>query len=636
MSRTPALLLLALFAGPAGAEPAFERTEQREACATTDALRRPFFGDVHIHTALSLDASTQDTRNRPHDAYRFARGEPLGIQPYGMDARPLRNVRLARPLDFAAVTDHAEFFGEVETCLDAERPGYRSPTCVLYRWLPRFAFFVMSGDYMSAPDAKRYAFCGPDGARCREAARSPWQEVQAAAEAFYDRTPACRFTTFVGYEYTLSPDSANLHRNVLFRNAVVPALPTSAIDAPTPEALWRALREQCLEGLPGCDVLAIPHNSNLSAGTMFQLVRSDGVPFDADYAATRAKLEPLVEIVQHKGDSECLPGETNDELCSFEKLSFDRFGGKFRDDMRFTPAPTNFVRRALRQGLAVESVIGVNPFKFGIVGGTDTHIGAGGLVDEAGHPGHGGAIEIRDLDPKVALPDDIEFNPGGLAVMWAEENSRDALFAAMRRREVYGTSGPRLVVRFFGGWGFAPSTCEGDGPAAQGYANGVPMGGVLPPAPAGRQPMKPTFAVSALKDAGTKDRPGTQLQRIQIVKGWLSGEDTREAVYDVAGDPKTGASVDLATCTAKGTGFDSLCTTWTDPDFDPKVPAFYYARVVENPSCRWQTFACNAANVRCGNPEAVPPGLAPCCDPAIPKTIQERAWTSPIWYDPPR
>src|SRR5262249_34583238 len=289
------------------------------------------------------------------------------------------------------------------------------------------------------------AFCGPEGRNCLDAARGPWQEVRDAAEEAYDRTSACRFTSFVAYEWSFTPGTMNLHRNVIFRNAVVPDLPVSSLDATSPEALWSQLHRVCLDAGTGCDVLAIPHNSNLSAGRMFR-VESD---VDRDAAARRAAMEPLVEIIQHKGDSECLTGlDTTDEQCGFEKLSYDRFGGKYRPEMRFAPQHGSFVREALGTGLATAARIGANPFHVGFIGSTDTHTAAAGLVDEQGHPGHGGASgALRHEGP--VLPDDVEYNPGGLAVLWAEENSRDALFAAMRRRETYATSGPRMVVRVF-------------------------------------------------------------------------------------------------------------------------------------------------------------------------------------------
>jgi hypothetical protein len=230
------------------------------------------------------------------------------------------------------------------------------------------------------------------------------------------------------------------------------------------------------------------------------------------------------------------------------------------------------------------------------------------------------------------MPDAIELNPGGLAVVWAEENSRDAIFEAMRRREAYGTSGPRMIVRFFGGWSYPPDLCGSSAFVERGYGDGVPMGGDLPVPP--RTAAAPTFAVWALQDPGTADAAAAPLQRVQIVKLWVAGGAVRERVHDVAGDPNNGAAVDVRTCARRGTGFDSLCTVWGDPDFDRSAPALYYARVLENPSCRWSTYVCNAQGVDCTHPESVSAELTPCCDPAYPRTIQERAWTSPIWYTP--
>jgi hypothetical protein len=621
-----ALPLVLLLAGAAGG---FEHTERREPCAATDPLRRPLFGDLHVHTALSLDASTQDTRNRPRDAYRFARGEPLGIQPYDDAGRPQRTVRLGRPLDFAAVTDHAETFGEVRICQTPGMPGHGSSICRLYRWLPRMAFYVMNGDTIGAEEPIRYAFCGEGGRHCLDAARGPWDEVREAAESAYDRTSACGFTSFVAYEWSLSPMSVNLHRNVIFRNDAVPAVPTSSLDARTPAALWERLRADCLDAGIGCDVLAIPHNSNLSAGRMFRV--EDAAP-DVDAARRRAAMEPLVEIMQHKGDSECLTGlDTTDEQCGFEKLPYDRFGGKYRPEMRFAPSRGSFVREAIANGLAIGARLGANPFHVGFVGSTDTHIATPGLVDEEGHPGHGGAsAALRHEGP--VLPDDIEYNPGGLAVVWAEENSRDAIFAALRRRETYATSGPRIVVRVFGGWALPPDLCDGGDFAARGDAAGVPMGGDLPP-PAGAAP---SLAISALRDVGTTAHPGAGLERVQVVKVWFDGSETHEAVVDVAGEAGSGGVADPATCAPTGRGADALCTVWTDPRFDARHPAAYYVRVLAAPTCRWNAWVCNAARIDCARQETVPATLASCCDDAVPKTIQERAWTSPIWYVPTR
>jgi hypothetical protein len=623
-----------LTAGAPVAEPAFVRTEQREPCDHYDPLRRPYFGDLHVHTALSLDASTQGTRNRPTDAYRFARGEPVGLQPFDAQDKPRRTLRLDRALDFAAVTDHAEFFGELDVCSTPGAPGHDSPTCMIYRRWPRLAFYLINGLTSGDPkQIRRFNFCGESGADCLTAARTPWREVQDAAEGAYDRTSACTFTTFVGYEWTGGPDTNNLHRNVLFRNDAVPRLPISYIDEPSAEGLWRRIDGECRRSVERCDAVIIPHNSNLSGGLMFQTVKEDGSPLDAAYAQARVAAEPLAEIFQHKGDSECrLGGSPDDELCGFEKLPYDNFGGKYSRWMRREPGPSNYLRNVLGAGLLVEERLGVNPFKLGLVAGTDTHLGTPGAVGENGHPGHGGAGAPASDDVPVGLPDDVEFNAGGLAVLYAEENSRDALFAAMRRREAYGTSGPRIGVRFFAGFDLPDGLCADPDLVAKGYALGVPMGGDLPPRTAGST--APAFVVRAERDAGTAQRPGTPLQRVQIVKGWIDGGAIRERVVDVAGDAANGASVDTATCKISGPGADSLCTVWRDPDFDPAQRAFYYARVLENPTCRWSTWACNAAGVRCDEPSTVSDGFEGCCDERYPKTVQERAWTSPIWYAP--
>lgn len=608
--------------------PAAARGEGR--CARYDPLRAPYFGDIHVHTALSLDASTQGTRALPADAYRFARGEPLGVQPYDAEGRPTRTLRLDRPLDFAAVTDHAELFGELTICHSPDLPGYDSLPCLIQRRFPRLAFFIANSQATNSPAPHRFSFCGPDGARCREAARTPWRVIREAAAAYQDETDACRFTTFVAYEWTGAPGSNNLHRNVIFRNATVPELPISYVEEPRLDRFLARLRRDCPETLPGCDALTIPHNSNLSNGLMFQTVEADGRPLTRETAALRREWEPLVEIMQHKGQSECRLGpETNDELCGYELLPYQNFQAHYLP-WTATPAPeSSFVRWALKTGLAERQRLGVNPFQYGFIAGTDTHVGAAGGVRPDTFLGHGGAGAPPDA-PGAGLPDDIELNPGGLAVLWAEENSREALFAAMRRRETYGTSGPRITLRFFGGWGYPGDLCGRPDFVARGYATGVPMGGELPPSPV-RPPGAPTFALWALRDPAGE--PRAPLQRVQIVKGWIAGGTTHEQVFEVAGRD-TGASADPATCATRGDGFDELCTVWRDPAFDAAQPAFYYARVLQNPTCRWSAYACNARGVRCADPTSVPPALAPCCDPTYPKVIQERAWSSPIWYAP--
>ncbi len=621
-----ACFALSLIAATAAAQAApFERTEQRQACADYDPLRRPFFGDLHVHTALSFDAATQDTRNRPADAYRFARGERVGLQPYDDNGKPLRSAQIDRPLDFAAVTDHSELLGEVRICLTPGMEGYDSLACIAYRKWPRLGFILFGGDVLAADAPQRLGFCGDGAALCLDAALGPWDEIREAAEAAYDRSSACRFTSFVGYEWTGAPDTRNLHRNVIFRNAAVPSLPVSYIDAPYPSQLWEGLEAACRSSVTGCDFLAIPHNPNISGGLMFLDHERDRPAFGRDYADRRRRDEPIVEIMQHKGESECKTGVgTSDELCGFEKLPYDRFGGQFDPRQVQPPTRTNFVRNGLGDGLLLEGKLGVNPFQFGLIGSTDTHLGIPGAVAEDRHQGHGGAGPIRGDGRPIGLPDNIEFNPGGLAVVWAEENSRDALFAAMRRRETYATSGPRISVRFFGGWQLADDLCSGE-LARAGYAGGVPMGGELPALPSSAAPR---FATLAMRDSA-----GAPLQRIQIVKGWQAGDSIEEAVYDVAGTPGLG-SVDTATCKISGEGHDTLCVVWTDPDFDPSARAYYYARVLEAPTCRWSTHICNEQGVRCDDPSTIPDNGAGCCDDRYPKVIQERAWTSPVWYKP--
>ncbi|MDJ0852461.1 MAG: DUF3604 domain-containing protein [Myxococcota bacterium] len=597
-----------------------------EPCPDREPRRRAFFGDLHVHTGYSLDASTQDTRTTPAEAYRFARGERLGIQPFDADGRALRSVRLERPLDFAAVTDHAELLGEWNICNHEGLPGHDSLVCRVYRTLPRVAFFWMNG---VASYGSRHDFCGDDGSVCREAARGPWDDIRAAAADANDR---CRFTSFVAYEWTGAAGlGSNLHRNVVFANAAVPALPISFVETLAPPKLWEELQRECSEAGTGCDVVVIPHNSNLGGGLMFRTERENGTPIDASEARGRAEFETLVEVMQHKGDSECHPGLGNeDELCGFEKLAMNSFGGRFVGFTAEPPTARQFVREILKQGLREEGRLGVNPFRFGLIASTDTHLGAPGLVAEsAAYPGHGGAGTPAGEEPAVGLPDALDFNPGGLAALWAEENTREALFAAMKRREAFGTSGPRLVLRLFGGWDYPQDLCDTGDVATAGYAGGVPMGGALA-RPAGAN-AAPRFVVSALRDASADGAP---LQRIQVVKGWLEGDELREQVIDVAGDPTRGRSFDPATCSVPDDGYASLCGVWRDPDFDPDERAFYYARALEVPTCRWSQALCVARGVRCDDRVTVEPGLEDCCAPEHVPTIQERAWSSPIWYRP--
>jgi hypothetical protein len=633
-------VLLSLAAVPARAVPGpWRRTEAHAPCASFEKFRQPWFGDVHVHTAYSSDAVFAGTRESPRGAYQFAQGSPIGLPPYDAQDQPTRTAQLRRPLDFTAVTDHAEQFGEIQICLTPGFPGYDSTQCVSARdqlaaplpalpgILPPVPVIQFLFPYGNVTNPQRFAFCGTDNADCLAEASVVWQDEQAAAEEFYDRTSACTFTTFVAYEWSGQPGGNNLHRNVIFRNAVVPALPTSYMEQPTPEGLWATLRTQCLDGLPACDVLTIPHNPNASGGLMFLPVAT------AEDAAARASIEPVVEMNQHKGDSECRPGvDSTDEICGFEKLNRLQLFNPISDPNQDFPA-LDYVRNVLKSGLVQEQQLGVNPFRLGMIGGTDTHNSTPGATEEADF-GDFGHIGLRDhTNPAFMLarvtPAGIEASPGGLAVVWAEENSRDAVFAAVRRREVYGTSGTRPILRFFAGRE-KDLRCGDAAFVESGYDGGVPMGGEIGPV---RGRRSPRFGVLAFRDPGTATSPGTPLQRVQIVKGWVDAAGaSHEKVYDVAGDPADGATVDTTTCTPSGSGFESLCAVWSDPEFDASERAFYYARVLENPTCRWSTYLCNAQGIDCSG--TVPTGYEECCNPAVAKTIQERAWSSPIWYRP--
>ena len=415
-------------------------------------------------------------------------------------------------------------------------------------------------------------------------------------------------------------------------------------------------------------MLTIPHNTNLSEGIYFEYEMANGEPFTPQYAERRRAMEPVIEIYQHKGASECFPGDmSSDELCGFEIIPFSNLATTNQN--RITPPdPKGFLRHAYGEGMKLEESLGTNPFGYGITAATDTHISAPGFIAEDDFKGHGGAGQPnRFLPAPAGFPDQEYLSPGGLTGVWAEENARGAIFRAFRNKEVFGTSGPRIVARLFGGWDYPSSICDDENLAVQGYAGGVPMGGTLGAQPGTEAPM---FVVS------TKQDPmGAPLQRVQIVKGWLDGDEYQVRVYEVAGNPDNGASVNLDTCVPSGSGASDLCQLWQDPDFDPSERAYYYARVIENPTCRWSTLQCSQADydcndwdynscqaleatgqssylcdccdpsaglhvdwcesVDCTNPEDLPEDEARCCVARVQPVIQERAWTSPIWYQPP-
>ncbi len=638
-------------------EQPYASTEQREPCTDYNALRQPHFGDFHVHTAWSFDASSQDTRSTPIDAYNFAKGGKMGIQPYDDENRATRHIQIDRPLDFTAVTDHSEFMGEIRMCTTSGATGYWHPVCIAHRWLPQLSFGTFAAYGIAGK--QRWGFCGENNEDCFAAAADTWRDTQDAAEQAYDRSADCSFTSFVGYEWTSSVGSGqNLHHNVIFRNEQVPERALSWIETPSQVQLWDYLDQECVAEQPGCDAVVIPHNSNLSGGLMFESARvvdanvPEG-PVTAEEARRRAHWNTLFEVMQHKGSSECDSRTATwaaDEYCDFEKMGYDSFGGKNTgmaadgnldwltifvsdEDLPVTKLPedSNFLRYGLKKGLQQQSELGVNSFKFGLISSTDTHIAAPGLTMEKNHPGHGGAGMGAGGGMPKGLPDELEYGPGGLAVLYAEENTRDALFAAMRRREAYATSGTRPILRFFGGWNYAQDLCSKNDMVAQGYAGGVPMGGDLS-AP-DIQATAPQFVISAQADSGTREYPGSPLQRLQLIKGWYEDGEMREQVMDVAGGDNN-ASVDINSCEPSGSGHQQLCTVWSDPDFNPQAPAFYYTRVLENPSCRWSQRICADAGVRCEDPATIPEGMANCCAPEHQKVIQERAWSSPIWYTP--
>ncbi len=626
--RPDPIPLLVLLAACKAQDPVFE--DVREPCAETNPLRNLYFGDLHVHTSLSADANLSEVRVTPEDAYAFALGEPVRLPPAGPDGTGTRELRIDRPLDFAAVTDHAEFLGEISICFDEDAAAYDSETCKGVRASDPDTF-VRFGSALTRTPPERFAdVCGDDGSACPEAAKGAWGRIRQAAESFYDRTAACSFTTFVAYEWSASPDLSNLHRNVIFRSATVPDLPTSYFEATTARDLWAALEADCT-AKDGCDVLAIPHNPNWSNGRLFAPVATGDPAEDAAISALRARLEPLVEIVQHKGDSECRNGLSGaamapDEACTFEKLRADPVedcgdGTGTRGMLGLgCLSRRDFYRGILMAGLAEAERLGINPFAVGAIGSTDTHNGTPGAVDEGRYAGHFGNREDTPEERLAvsARPEGIANNPGGLVAVWAEANDREHLFDALRRREAYATSGPRIAVRVFAGTDLPDGLCGAPDAVARADAAGVPMGAVLG---ASSGPVR--IFVQAAADPGTEDGPGADLARIQIVRGWIdAGGQARIDVFDVAGtgDP---TAPDPDTCATLAEGARTLCTEWTDPAVDAGARAFWYVRVLEVPTCRWSRRTCLALD-----PTERP---ATCDDPNVPWTVQERAVTSPIW-----
>ncbi len=587
---------------------------------------RPFFGDTHTHTSFSMDAGAFGAKIDPRGAYRLAKGQEI-------TASSGQPVKLARPLDFMVITDHSDNMGFFPDLLKGKPALLADPLGrKWYDMMQNGQGAAAAADIITSFGAGKFKgpiLYTPDS----DAYRSAWNETIDAAEEAND--PG-RFTAFIGYEWTSNTGGNNLHRNVIFRESgdlarqVVPytVLPPGSDN---PRDLWKWMA--AYEDKTGGHVLAISHNGNLSNGRMFPVIEpGTNRPIDRAYAETRARWERLYEATQIKGDSETHPLLTpNDEFANFER--WDK--GNLDLTAAKTPAMLEFeyARSALKNGLKLEADLGVNPYKFGMVGSTDAHTGLA-AVEEDNFFGKTSTTEpsAERLTATFVKRGDLTImdwqqTASGYAAVWATENTRAALFDAMERRETYATTGPRMAVRLFGGWDFAAEDANSRSPALAGYSKGVPMGSDLPPAP---DKTAPNFLVAALKDP-----IGANLDRYQIVKGWVDAKgDVHERIYDIAWSggrtagadgkvPAVGSSVDVADATWTNTiGSPELIAVWTDPDFDPKQRAFYYGRVLEIPTPRWTAYDAKYFGTR-------PP------EGAV-MEMQERAYTSPIWYTPNR
>ena len=603
----------------------------------SNAGRNAYFGDLHVHTNYSFDAFAFGTVASPYDAYRFAKGEAIE-HPAGFD------VQLRAPLDFYAVTDHAMFLGAVKAAADTTTEFSRLGHVQALHNLnaPENQNFDSIPDRVTAfstflPDTLAMVGDGSlDPDLVNQIAKDAWSDTIRAAETFND--PG-NFTTFVAYEFTSSTDDrGNLHRNVIFQGADrLPAMPFSRFHSQNPEGLW-----DWMDGLRqnGIEALAIPHNSNGSNGQMFKLVDWASDPVDDAWARKRIRNEPLVEVTQVKGTSETHPLLSDaDEWADFEIMPY-----RVATTLESEPKGS-YAREALLDGLTLAEAGITNAYQFGLVGATDTHVGASsleeenffskvGLLDADGErrgsvpmaPAEAeviraaGRVNVQEIAGREYATGAYEtWSASGLTGVWAEENTREALYAALRRKEVFATSGPRIKIRLFAGYDYAE-----DDSLAERYAKGVPMGAELH----GANGRAPILVASALRDPSS-----AALQRLQIIKGWVADGETNEQVYDVACsdggqvDPEThrcpdnGARVDISDCSiTENVGASNLEVIWQDPDHNPEHRAFYYARALENPTCRWSTW------------DAVKAGVEP--RPDLKKTLQERAWSSPIWVMP--
>jgi hypothetical protein len=587
---------------------------------------RVYFGDTHLHTSYSADAGMAGAIVGPEEAYRFARGEEITSNT-GLP------VQLQRPLDFLVIADHAENLGLAPMIANSD------PALLANPWGKEVHDLVKSD---RAPDAFNMWIAAmqelndPFGGQSQEIAKPVWQYLTAAAEKYNE--PGL-FTALIGYEWTSGPDGNNLHRNVIFRDGKDKAdqiIPLSYYDTGDPEDLWAWM--QAYEDNTGGKMLAIAHNGNLSNGLMFDDVTlTTKLPLDRDYAERRMRWEPIYETTQPKGDGETHPLlSPNDEFANFERWDKGSFGPELKTpDM----LPREYTRETLKRGLAYEAALGVNPFKFGLIGSTDMHTG---LPTTAENNFFGKVALLEPTADPIRFDEVIigrvpadrkrenqhlarETSASGLAAVWARDNTREALWDAMARKEVYATTGTRLVVRVFGGFDFTAADLDASNFAELGYQGGVPMGGDLTAVPEGKAP---GFMIRAMRDVD-----GANLDRVQVIKGWLDAEGkTQEQVYDVAwsGDrsvgadgklPPVGNTVDVAQATyTNAIGAPILSAFWQDPDFSADQSAFYYVRVIEIPTPRWTTYDAKVFGV------ALPTD--------VPSSIQDRAYTSPIWYTP--
>jgi len=593
--------------------------------SNTPYPERVFWGDTHLHTSNSVDAFGFGTRLDPEAALRFAKGEEVESST-GVKAK------LARPLDFLVISDHAEGIGATKALYEAPRMMITDPT--MLRWYDMMhegpeGSLRATGEMLAArASGKAPAFMN-DKAAAEKRTRKLWADHVDTVER-YDEPG--KFTAFMGFEYTLMQTGNNLHRNVIFRDGkdkVSQITPWDPQDSLWPDDLWAKM--DAYEKSTGGKVLAIPHNGNVSNGLMWMMTEPGGGPISAEYARRRALREPIAEITQIKGDSEAHPFMSpNDEFAGYGTAGWDQANLLGNIKTKQGDLPGSYVREALKRGLLIEQRTGVNPYKFGVIGSTDSHTSLS-TTDENNFFGKHSGVEPS---PKRAT---AGFVPGvnsgrmnwqslasGYAAVWATSNTREAIFDAMMRREVYATTGPRMTVRLFGGWDFTADDLKGDWVKA-GYGRGVPMGGELKPGQSGA----PSFLVSAMKDPQDGN-----LDRVQIVKGWVDASgQAREKVFDVVWSdmdkrkpvngkvPAVGDTVDTATATYQNTiGAPSLATVWTDPEFNPKLRAFYYVRVLQIPTPTWMTY--DMVKYKLTLP------------PEIPLRHQERAYTSAIWYNP--